>query len=63
MATNEDLAREAAKPQSVTIPGLSVTRRSLSDQIAMDRYLAKKKAAKKRLGGIRLIRTSPPSMG
>jgi len=61
--SEDRLEREAAKPQSVSVPGLSVSRHTLRDQIALDKYLARKRAARSKLGGIKMLKTSPPPMG
>ena len=61
--TTEQLEREARKPQSVSVPGLSVGRHGLQDQIALDKHLARKRAARSKLGGIRMMKSCPPPMG
>jgi hypothetical protein len=61
--SSEQLEREARKPQSVSIPGLSVGRHSLRDQIELDKHLARKRTAQSKLGGIRMMKTSPPPTG
>ena len=61
--SSDRLEREAAKPQNVAVPGLSVGRHSLRDQIEMDKYLARKRAKYSKLGGIRMMKSSPPPMG
>ena len=41
---SEQIASESAKPASVSNDGVSVSRRSLSEQIEADKYLASKAA-------------------
>ena len=50
----------AAGPKKATGDSGSVEQHSLNDQIAADRYLASKKAAKSRGLGIRLTKLVPP---
>ena len=50
----------AAGPKKATGDSGSVEQHSLNDQIAADRYLASKKAAKSRGLGIRLSKLVPP---
>jgi len=57
---DETLAKQALQPQSVAVPGLSVTRHSLSDQIELDKYLARKRAAASRSLPIRIGKLRPP---
>ena len=42
---SDQLATDALKPASVSNDGVTVTRRSLSEQIAADKYLASKEAS------------------
>lgn len=42
---SDRIETDALKPQSVTADGVSITRRSLADQIAADKYLADKAAS------------------
>jgi len=50
----------AAGPKKATGDSGSVEQHSLNDQIAADRYLASKKAARSRGLGIRLTKLVPP---
>ena len=50
----------AAGPKKATGDSGSVEQHSLNDQIAADRYLASKKAARSRGLGIRLSKLVPP---
>jgi hypothetical protein len=56
-----DIAAEMAKPQSTTVDGVSVTERSLREQIEADRYLAAKAAARSPAFGIGFRRVNPGS--
>lgn len=59
--TIENAIRDAATtPQAVTADGVTVTQRPLADQIAADRYLASKAAAKTKTRGLRFTRIIPP---
>lgn len=42
---SDRIEADALKPQSSSVDGTSVTRRSLSEQIAADKYLADKSAS------------------
>jgi len=42
---SDRIEADALKPQSSSVDGTSVTRRSLSEQIAADKYLADKAAS------------------
>jgi hypothetical protein len=56
----DDIGKAAGGPQSVSVPGLSVTRFSIRDQIAADKY--RRAVASTRRGGfpIRFSRICPP---
>jgi hypothetical protein len=49
----------AQQPAEVTVDGQTVKQPKLADQIAADRYLASKDAAKKGLG-VRMTKVVPP---
>lgn len=56
----EDAIREAAQqPAEVSVDGQTVKQQPLSEQIAADRHLASKNAAKKGLG-VRMTKVVPP---
>lgn len=56
----EDTIREnASGPAEASVDGQTVRQQPLRDQIAADRYLASKQAAKKGLG-IKLTKVVPP---
>ena len=57
---SQQIADAAKGPSSVTQDGGTTTARSISDLIAADRHLAAKAAAKRRNGGVRRQRISPP---
>jgi hypothetical protein len=57
---DQQIRDAAAGPAEVTIDGQTVRQQPLADQIAADRYLASKDAAKSKRLGIRLIKLSPP---
>jgi len=42
---SDQIATDTSKPQSVTVDGVTVTRRSLKEQIEADRYLRDTAAA------------------
>jgi len=51
----------ATAPKSATVDGQNVTQHSLPDQIAADKYLTQKNAAKNHpLGGIKFAKIAPP---
>lgn len=53
--------RDAAQsPAEVTIDGQTVKQQPLADQIAADRYLASKNAARSKRPAIRFTKLSPP---
>jgi len=60
--TNEEaiakLEAAATNPKQVTVDGVTVQAHSLKDQIELDQYLARKKAAQK--GGMRFQKIVPP---
>lgn len=57
-----DIEAEAAKPQSTSVDGVTVTERSLKDQIEADRYAAAKCQGKNGYAfGIGLKRINPGS--
>ena len=49
----DTIARRAAQPASATQDGTTMTQHSLSEQIAADRYLSSKSAARRRGTGLR----------
>lgn len=55
-----DLAQNAASPRRAKTDGVEVEQHSLPDQIAADRYLASKKAARSKGLGISLKKLVPP---
>lgn len=59
----EQILKDASRPQSVSTPGLTVTRHNLRDLIEMDKHLTRKRAARSKLGGIKMVRSCPPPMG
>lgn len=61
MAENlaDAIAENAAGPKRASGDSLSVEQHSLQDQIAADRYLASKQAARAKGLGIRLAKISP----
>ena len=59
--TPGEIAADAAKPQSVSVDGTSVTRASTSEQIAADRHRANNNAAGSPLRGLRLAKIKPGS--
>ena len=54
--TAQELEQQAAKPKVVEVDGQRVEQHSLPDQIAFDRYLAAKKAAERRVVGVRFAK-------
>jgi len=57
----EDQIRESAKqPSKASGDAGSVEQQPLPDQIAADRYLAAKKAAKAKNAAIRIVKLVPP---
>ena len=54
------IQESAQQPAEVSVDGQTVKQQPLGDQIAADRYLASKEAAKKRLG-VRMTKVVPPS--
>lgn len=42
---SDQISTDALKPQSVTVDGITTTRRSLKDQIEADKYASDKAAA------------------
>lgn len=54
------IERNALGPQSSSHDGESVSRHSLREQIAADRYLASKRAATGKGPGIRMFKICPP---
>lgn len=52
------LRENAAGPKSVEIDGQKVEQHSLKDQIAVDQYLASKKAMKSRSSGLKIAKMS-----
>ena len=53
------IKQNATAPAEASVDGQSVKQHSLRDQIAADRYVSSRSAAKKRLG-IRMTRVVPP---
>ncbi|OHB60454.1 MAG: hypothetical protein A2Y12_16395 [Planctomycetes bacterium GWF2_42_9] len=56
----EKIADNASGPAKVSSDGVSVEQHSLADQIAADKYLASKTAAKSKGLGIKFSKLSPP---
>lgn len=57
----EDQIREAAaEPAEVSVDGQTFKQRSLSEQIAADRYLESKRATRRKGLGIALKKLAPP---
>jgi len=57
----EDAIRQnASGPKSAEVDGQKVEQHSLADQIAADEYLAKKRAARNPLGGLRVTKLCSP---
>ena len=54
------IRQNALGPESAEVDGVKVTQHSLPDQIAADRYLESKKAAKKKGLGVKLKKLVPP---
>jgi len=54
----EKLETAATQPKQVTVDGVTVQAHSLKDQIELDQYLGRKKAAQK--GGMRFQQYVPP---
>lgn len=52
------IQKNAAGPKSVQIDGQRVEQHSIDDVIKADRYLAAKKAAKSRTGGLKVSKLS-----
>lgn len=58
----ESIAISAAGPQTITVDGLSITQRPMSDQIAADRHVAANNSTTPRRGfGLRFARVRPGS--
>lgn len=58
---DESIAQNAQSPRKADVDGMTVEQHSLPDQIAADRYLQSKKAARKKRLGISLKKLVPPS--
>lgn len=54
----EAIRKNAAGPKSAEVDGQKVEQHSLSDQIAVDAYLASKKAVKSRNSGLKITKLS-----
>jgi hypothetical protein len=54
----EAIVRSASGPRSAQVDGQRVEQHPLSDLVQADRYLAAKKAARGRYGGLRITRMS-----
>lgn len=50
----------AEKPVSMSVDGVTVTQRPMSELIAADRYLSAKRASRRRSLGIRFRQVVPP---
>jgi hypothetical protein len=59
-ALDSEIRENAAGPRSAQVDGVQVEQHSIEDQIAADRYLASRKAAKRPLAAIRRTRAVPP---
>lgn len=57
------IAENAAAPKRAQNETGSVEMHSIQDQIAADKYLASKRAAKTRNRGLRISRIAPPGAG
>jgi hypothetical protein len=53
------IEENAAAPAEVSVDGQHVKQHSLQDQIAVDRYLASKKAAQSKGLGIKVFKINP----
>jgi hypothetical protein len=60
---SNSIAENAAAPKRAQGDSGSVEMHSIQDQIAADRYLASKRAAKTKNRGLRISRLSPPGAG
>ncbi|MCC7409092.1 MAG: hypothetical protein IT442_13575 [Phycisphaeraceae bacterium] len=58
--TNDTLRENASKPAEASVDGQTVKQHPLPDQIAADRYIESKKAARTKGLGVPLKRLSPP---
>lgn len=56
-----NIKAEAAKPQSTTVDGTTITERSIGDQIAADRHAAAKRQATGYAFGVGFRRINPGS--
>ncbi|NLE54583.1 MAG: hypothetical protein GX617_06580 [Lentisphaerae bacterium] len=54
----DQIRRNASGPKSAEVDGQRVEQHSLDDVIKTDKYLASKKAAKSRTGGLKLTKMS-----
>lgn len=59
---DETIRENATGPAEASVDGQTVRQQPLRDQIAADRYLASKQAAKKGLG-VKMTKVSPPGAG
>jgi hypothetical protein len=57
---SEAIATNAAAPQQVTVDGVTARGQSVQDQIAADKYLASKAAARRKGLPIRFFKIVPP---
>ena len=57
--TKNNLEENAAAPAEVSVDGQHVKQHSLKDQIAVDRYLASKKAAQSKGLGVKIFKINP----
>jgi hypothetical protein len=57
---DDAIRTNAEGPEEATVDGVRMKQHSLPDQIAADRYLASKKAARGRGLGIRRTKVVPP---
>ena len=53
------IEENAAAPAEVSVDGQHIKQHSLKDQIAVDRYLASKKAAQSKGMGIKIFKINP----
>jgi hypothetical protein len=59
----QQLRENASSPKRARGDSGEMEQHSISDQIAADRYLNSKKAARSRSGGLRMTKIVPPGAG
>jgi hypothetical protein len=57
---DDAIRTSAERPEEATVDGVRMKQHPLPDQIAADRYLASKKAARSKGLGVRLTKVVPP---